>query len=118
MIKLMTIVSVLACLFASKVIAEETKLSGECVLVYKGRIYSQGPCKAIMNENEAVDISAKVPENGVSYSAIISEKKQSGVLIGADTFVLADGPLEVTTGSALYRWPNGYSVDFKSDAEN
>ncbi len=93
--------------------AEEVNLSGECILSYKGRIYSQGPCKAVIMNNKAVEVTATVPENNVKYNAIISEEKQTGVLIGAGTFVLADGPLEQTTAGATYVWPNGYALETK-----
>ena len=93
--------------------AEEVKLKGECTLSFKGRIYSQGPCEAVVLDQKVTDIKGKVPENGVTYSAIIDEQKRTGALIGASTFVLADGALEATSAGATYVWGNGYALEVK-----
>jgi hypothetical protein len=93
--------------------AEDEKLKGECTLSYKGRIYAQGPCEAIMIDNKSTEIKGTVPENDVTYNAIISEKQRTGVLLGADTFVLAEGALEETLAGATYVWSSGYALETK-----
>jgi hypothetical protein len=93
--------------------AEELELKGECTLSYKGRIYAQGPCEAVVMDKKVTEIRGKVPENSVPYSAIISEEQRTGVLLGADTFVLADGELEKTSAGATYVWSNGYALETK-----
>ena len=94
-------------------LAEEVKMDGQCILSYKGRIYAQASCEGTILNKLVTEIKGIVPENGVSYQAIINDKKRTGVLLGAGTFVLADGPLEETTAGALYVWSNGYAIDFK-----
>jgi hypothetical protein len=40
-------------------------------------------------------------DNGVGYNnRIIREEKRTGVLLGADAFLLADGPLEEASANA------------------
>ncbi|EEX16027.1 hypothetical protein CSE45_2595 [Citreicella sp. SE45] len=39
-------------------------------------------------------------------------------MIGADTFVLADGEILSNQGGASYAWQNGYALDFMMDGEN
>ena len=103
---------------ATGVSAEEEKLNGNCTLSFKGRIYSQGPCEAIMMDKNITDIKGVVPDIGAKYLAIIDEKASTGVLLGADIFVLADGPIERTSGGALYYWSNGYALDFHITKNN
>ena len=103
---------IIALIFAATgVSAEEEKLNGNCTLSFKGRIYSQGSCEAIMMDN-SITVKGVVPELGATYLAIIDEKASTGVLLGADVFVLADGPIERTSRGALYYWSNGYALDF------
>ena len=113
----MRIFSICACLMlaASPLIAQtsdtETDSGSTCVLSFNGKIYSEGPCEGTFFEEGVTDVSGTVEESGQAWQIVIDEEKGSGVLIGADTFVLAEGPLRKTQGGASYVWPNGYAVD-------
>lgn len=96
--------------------AEQVTFKGECTLSFKGRVYAKGPCEGVTIDKKATEITGTVPENGVRYNAIITEEKKSGVLLGADTFVLAEGALDTTSAGALYVWDNGYALDIKISA--
>ena len=110
-----TAIATLALLAAMPIFAfaEEMKVNGECTLSYKGRIYAQGPCEMTVIDKKVTDLKGTVAENGLNYTAIINESEHTGLLLGAGTFVLADGELDRSPAAALYAWPNGYAVDAK-----
>lgn len=88
-----------------------TDSAATCVLSFNGKIYSEGPCEGTFFEEGVTDVSGTVEESGQAWQIVIDEEKGSGVLIGANTFVLAEGSLLETQGGASYVWPNGYAVD-------
>ena len=101
---------------AAATAADNTDIGFNCTLTYKGKIYAQGPCEAkTYSEAKQLVISATVPENGVAYTATLSEERGTGLLLGAGTFVLADGPVETLTAGASYIWENGYALDVGGD---
>ena len=102
---------ILAALSGTAFAAEDLKV--HCTLIYKDVVTAEGPCK-ILEEGSIVRVKGMVEENGQTYIAIIDNSKNTGLLIGAGTFTVADGKLsknEVTEVS----WPNGHvlKVDLK-----
>jgi hypothetical protein len=57
-------------------------------------------------------VKGVVEENGAKYLAIINNDNNEGLLMGAGTFILADGPLEKNESEKVV-WPNGYKIHFK-----
>lgn len=99
-------------------IAQDVVLDETCTITFKGRVYSEGPCKVTIVEGKTVTIKGSNPENDVSYLAIVDEGSRTGALMGAGTFPLADGPLNPGTAGATYSWPNGYAIDTALKMDN
>ena len=102
---------ILAALSGTAFAAEDLK--AHCTLTYKGAATAEGPCK-ILEEGSIVRVKATVNENGQTYIVIIDNSKNTGLLIGAGTFTVADGELSKNEATEV-SWPNGHvlKVDLK-----
>ena len=89
----------------SNAVAEED-VTAQCALTYKSSVNAKGPC-TIFTAESIVRIRGTVEENGQLYTAIIDSSKNTGLLIGAGTFTLADGQLSKNEPNEA-NWPNGY----------
>lgn len=89
----------------------EIVLPGTCTLSYKGRIYSQGPCEGVLINHHITEVTGTIPGEGYAYRAVINEFDQTGVLLGAEFFVLGDGPFEHSPVGGRYLWQTGYALD-------
>ena len=96
--------------FSSSAFARDIELSWECRLIYRDSVNAKGPCTA-RQTGDIVSVKGTVEENGPKYTAIIDNRKNEGLLLGAGTFTPANGRLE-ENGSTLVRWPNGYLLKF------
>ena len=65
-----------------------------------------------MQDGAVVAVKGNVEENGQRYTAVVDNQKNSGVLIGAGTFTLADGEL-ATNEDTFIEWPNSYALKIK-----
>jgi len=89
------------------------KLSGTCKLVNKPVVDASGPC-SVLQEGAVVSVQGTVAENDRHYIATIDNDKNTGLLIGAGTFLLADGELSKNETFEV-RWPNGYVLMIELD---
>lgn len=87
------------------------EMSGDCTLKRHSTVVGKGSCEANQN-GDVVAIKGTIEENGQKYSAVIDNNKNTGVLIGAGTFPLADGELAKNEATKVV-WPNGYKLKFK-----
>ena len=90
---------------------EEITLNGDCTLSYKGRVYAQGPCQGVLINNRVTEVMGTMAESGLGYRAQLSQGTRSGILFGAETFILGEGPLVETEAGARYVWSSGYALD-------
>jgi|GEM_PF-6857738 hypothetical protein len=97
--------------FSGTLAPAQEELSGRCTLTYKASVDATGPCTVLVDE-PVVTIKGIVEENGQKYIAVIDNIKNEGLLIGAGTFALADGPL-ATNDTNKITWSNGYVLTIK-----
>lgn len=90
---------------------QEIVLPGICTLSYKGRIYSQGPCEGVLINHRIAEVSGRMSDDALTFRAVINEDDQTGVLLGAEVFVLGDGPYEHSPAGGRYLWATGYALD-------
>ena len=69
-----------------------TNLSGDCTLKRHSTVVGMGSCSVIRN-GDIVTIKGTIEENGQKDNAVINNGNNTGVLLGAGTFTLADGEL-------------------------
>ena len=62
----------------------------------------------IIDVGEVFEFTGIIDENDVTFSVVVNRRTRTARLVGADTFVLADGPATITPD--LIAWPNGYSL--------
>lgn len=98
--------------------SDDDSVTGTCVLSYLGKIYANGACEGTISDDALTDLSGTADGSGASWQLVIDGAAGTGVLIGADTFVLADGEILSNQGGASYVWQNGYALDFMMDGEN
>ena len=92
-------------IFCNNAFAEQD-LTAQCALTYKSSVNAKRPC-TIFTAESIIRIKGTVEENGQLYTAIIDNSKNTGLLIGAGTFTLADGQLSKNEPNEV-NWPNGY----------
>ena len=98
-------------LVACSAFADEVELDMQCEISFRGDVYASGPCKVLVRDNTFTSIKGKNTENGVSFNLVADETKGTALLMGAGTFVLADGKVETNVGGVTYVWDNGYTFD-------
>jgi hypothetical protein len=89
--------------------AQQLNVNARCELHYRDTIIGEGPCTAAQKDNSVV-VKGTISENGKSYEAIINNRSNYGTLIGADTFILAEGKL-VSNDPTRVLFGNDYELD-------
>jgi hypothetical protein len=87
----------------------ELTFEGTCKLSFQNEVVGEGECTAVQS-NDIVTVKATVSENNQKYTAIINNDKNSGLLIGAGTFPLANGEL-VSNEATKVIFPNSYILE-------
>jgi hypothetical protein len=105
------LISALIAACCGTAVAQEVTLQGRCHLTFEKTVNAKGPC-TVHQVGATVSIKGTVEENGQQYLAIINNDKNTGLLLGAGTFTLADGPL-ASNKSDKVSWPNGYVLKFR-----
>lgn len=105
---------VLATALPLTALADKVELEQECTISYKGKTYVSGPCTLVVRDQKFVSIKGTNRENGVTFNLIGDEDKGTALLMGAGTFVLAEGEVKTNTAGATYSWPNGYALQTSS----
>lgn len=96
--------------------AQAQEFEGTCELHYRDTVIGRGNCTA-NQVDDTVTVKGLIEENGERYTAIINNRSNYGTLLGAGTFVLAEGKL-VSNDATRVIFPNHYELDiFVSDEE-
>ena len=91
-------------------------IEAKCELHYRDKLIGEGVCTATQTD-ETVVVKGTVEENGQKYTAIINNKSNYGTLIGAGTFILAEGKL-VSNDSTRVIFGNHYELDINVSGED
>lgn len=105
----------------SNAVSAQQEVEGQCRLQYEDSITRAnnnsfdypGSCTLLIEE-PIITIKGTVEENGQEYTAIIDNSQNTGLILGAGTFLLADGELTENETNRV-SWPNGYTILFEAE---
>lgn len=104
----MRAIAALALLLAAAPAAAQEITTVACTIADGGRLDAPATC-GYFEDGPILDIKGTLTENGTRFTAIVDNSKSSGLLIGAGTYFLADGPIE-TGAAGTFVWENGYAI--------
>ena len=83
--------------------------TADCTISDGDRLDAAALC-TVIDDGATVEYMGTIEENDAMFTAVINLEEMSGLLIGAGTFFLADGPIE-STEEGIFQWPNGYVLE-------
>lgn len=63
---------------------------------------------SFLDVGEIVEYKGRIDENDVTFTVVVNRREKTAQLVGADTFVLADGPAVIDKSGIA--WANGYAL--------